>query len=319
MLRIFRTDIFLQSIIILIVAGVMWFGAFADPQPLTMIGGGQLYYWLMGLLSPLVGTIIGLIFVLVEGFLLNSMLYRYKLISQSTLMPMLFYVIAMSVCTPTLTPIVLGSLLLLLAVDQLMLDSTLLSLPLDKIFGAAACIGLATLFCPAMAVFFIPMVVTMINYSLYGWRDWTMLVLGALAPYILLETYFYLDDQLFYRNYLILYSITDLHLRFGGSWVEWVGSAIFLVTLLAGLGAASVNSQTRTINFKKNITTILLFILGSICYAIYTTIIPVPAQAYAIPFACCATSLFIEPKRKEFGSNLIFLLLISIFIAWSII
>lgn len=319
MLKIFRTDIFMQSAIILVVAGVMWFGAFAAPQPLTIIGGGQLYYWLMGLISPLAGAIIGLILVLAEGFLLNSMLYRHKLITQNTLMPMLFYVIAMSVNTPTLTPIVLGSLLLLLAIDQLMLDSTLLSLSLDKIFGAGASIGLATLFCPAMAVFFVPMVITMINYSLYGWRDWTMLVLGALAPYILVETYFYLDDQLFYRNYLILYNVTDLHLRVGGSWTEWTGSVIFLVTLLAGLGAASVHSQSRTINFKKNITTILLFVIGSICYAIYTTIIPVPTQAYAIPFACCATSLFIEPKRREFGSNLLFVLLILIFIVWRVI
>jgi hypothetical protein len=319
MLKIFRTDIFMQAIIILIVSAVMWMGVFIDPQPMPMVGGGQLYYWLTGLLSPLWGTIIAYLLVLVEGFLLNGILYRHKMISQSTLMPMLFYVIAMSLGTPTLTPIVLGSLMLLLAIDQLMLTTTLLSLPLDKVFGAASCIALGTLFCPAMAVFFIPLVTSMFNYSLYGWRDWTMLLLGIMAPYLIMETIFFVGNQMFYRNYLILYSFTDTHWVAKGNWLEWVGSSLFILTLLMGIGAAFVNSQSHNINFKKNITTLLLFLLGSLAYMLYTSIIPVPTQAFALPFACCCTSLFIESRRKEFGANLLFVTLILLFVIWRIL
>lgn len=319
MLKIFRTDVFLQTVVILVVAVVMWLGVFISPQPMPMVGGGQLYYWLAGLFSPLVGTIVAFVLVLFEGFLLNAILYRHKMISQSTLLPMLFYVIAMSLGKPTLTPLLVANLMLLLAVDQLMLTGTLLSLPLDKVFGASASIAIATLFCPAMAVFFIPLVASMFNYSLYTWRDAAMLLLGLLAPYIILETIFFLNDQMFYRNYLILYSFTDIHLSTQGGWVEWVGSGIFLVTLLFGLGAVFVNSQNRNINFKKNISTILLFLLGSVAYMLYTSIIPMPTQAFALPFACCCTSLFIEPQRKEFGTNLIFMLLILTFVTWRIL
>ena len=193
MLKIFRTDVFLQIVIILVVSVAMWVGVFIHPQPMPMVGGGQLYYWLTGMLTPLWGTIIAYVLVLLEGFLLNGILYRHKMIAQSTLLPMLFYVIAMSLGTPTLTPILLGSLMLLIAIDQLMLTTTLLSLPLDKVFAAAAAIALATLFCPAMAVFFIPLIASMFNYSLYGWRDWTMFLLGLLAPYIILETIFFVS------------------------------------------------------------------------------------------------------------------------------
>ena len=314
MLKIFRTDVFLQIVIIVVVSITMWVGAFINPQPMPMVGGGQLYYWLTGMLSPLWGTIIAYVLVLLEGFLLNGLLYRHKMIAQSTLLPMLFYVIAMSLGSPTLTPILVGNLMLLIAIDQLMLTTTLLSLPLDKVFAAAAAIALATLFCPAMAVFFIPLVASMFNYSLYGWRDWTMLLLGILAPYIILETIFFLSDQMFYRNYLILYSFTDIHLNASGGWLQWVGSALFMLLLLMGLGAAFVNSQSRNINFKKNISTILLFLLGSVAYMLYTSIVPVPTEAFALPFACCCTSLFIEPKRKEFGSNLFFVLIIVLFV-----
>ena len=310
---------FLQLIVILIVALAMWVGSFISPSPIPMIGGGHLYYWLVGLFPPLVGTIVGFVLVLVEGFLLNAMLYRHKMITQSTLLPMLFYVIAMSLGTPTLTPIVLGNLMLLLALDQLMLTGTLLSLPLDKVFGSATCIALATLFCPAMAVFFIGLVASMFNYSLYSWRDTTMLILGALAPYLIVETIFFLSDQLFYRNYLILYSFTDIHFTAKGNWIEWVGSGLFLLILIMGIGAVFVNSQNRTINFKKNISTILLFLLSSVAYILYTSVVPIPTQAFAIPFACCCTSLFIEPRRKEFGANLMFVLLIVLFVTWRIL
>ena len=319
MLKIFRTDILLQSAIILIVSALMWVGAFVHPQPLPMVGGGQLYYWLTGWISPLWGAIIAYVLVLLEGLLLNIILYRNKIITQNTLMPMLFYVIAMSLESHTLTPILLGSLVLLIAIDQLILTSTLLSLPLNKIFGAAAATAIATLFCPSMSVFFIPLIMCMFNYSLYGWRDWSMLILGTLAPYILLETFYFVNDQMFYRNYLMLYGFTDIHLHIEADWVEWIGSVVFLLTLLFGLGTAFINAQNRTINFKKNISTILMFIFGSMCYALYTSIIPIPTQAYAIPFACSTTSLFIEPRRKEFGRNLVFLLLIIVFIVWKFI
>ena len=319
MLKIFRTDVFMQIVVILIVSATMWVGAFFNPQPMPMVGGGQLYYWLTGLLSPFWGAIIAYVLVLAEGFLLNGILYRHKMISQSSLLPMLFYVIAMSLGTPTLTPIVLGSLMLLLAIDQLLLTTTLLSLPLDKVFGAATGIALATLFCPAMAVFFIPLVVSMFNYSLYSWRDWTMLLLGIMAPYLIMETIFFVGDQMFYRNYLILYSFTDVHLSVEGGWLEWTGSGLFILILLMGIGAAYVNSQSHNINFKKNITTLLLFLLGGVAYMLYTSVIPVPTQAFALPFACCCTSLFIEPRRKEFGANLMFVLLIVLFVIWRIL
>ena len=86
-----------------------------------------------------------------------------------------------------------------------------------------------------------------------------------------------------------------------------------------GLGAAFVNSQSRSINFKKNISTILLFIFGSVAYMLYTDIVPVPTEAFALPFACCCTSLFIEPRRKEFGANLFFVLLIVSFVVLRIL
>ncbi len=319
MLRIFRTNVVLQIFIILIVAVLMWIGVFIHPRPTPIEGGGQLYYWITGLLSPLASTIIAFVLVIVEGVLLNSMLYRHKMMTQSSLMPLLFYIIAMSIGRPTLTPMLLGSLFLIIGMSQLMLTTTLLSLDLDKIFGASASIACATLFCPAMAVFLVPLIANMFNFSLYGWRDWTMLILGILAPYIVLETYYYMVDELFYRNYLILYGLTDINWSVGGSLIDWIGSLIFLLLFVVGFGSTVINGQNKTINFKKNLTAILLFTVGSILFTLYTHIFPVHTQAFAIPFALCTTLLFVDPKRDLWWQNLIFVLVIVAFVIWNLI
>ena len=319
MLRIFRTNVVLQIFIILIVAVLMWIGVFIHPRPTPIEGGGQLYYWITGLLSPLASTIIAFVLVIVEGVLLNSMLYRHKMMTQSSLMPLLFYIIAMSIGRPTLTPMLLGSLFLIIGMSQLMLTTTLLSLDLDKIFGASASIACATLFCPAMAVFLVPLIANMFNFSLYGWRDWTMLILGILAPYIVLETYYYMVDELFYRNYLILYGLTDINWSVGGSLIDWIGSLIFLLLFVVGFGSTVINGQNKSINFKKNLTAILLFTVGSILFTLYTHIFPVHTQAFAIPFALCTTLLFVDPKRDLWWQNLIFVLVIVAFVIWNLI
>ena len=319
MLRIFRTNVVLQIFIILIVAVLMWIGVFIHPRPTPIEGGGQLYYWITGLLSPLASTIIAFVLVIVEGVLLNSMLYRHKMMTQSSLMPLLFYIVAMSIGRPTLTPMLLGSLFLIIGMSQLMLTTTLLSLDLDKIFGASASIACATLFCPAMAVFLVPLIANMFNFSLYGWRDWTMLILGILAPYIVLETYYYMVDELFYRNYLILYGLTDINWSVGGSLIDWIGSLIFLLLFVVGFGSTVINGQNKTINFKKNLTAILLFTVGSILFTLYTHIFPVHTQAFAIPFALCTTLLFVDPKRDLWWQNLIFVLVIVAFVIWNLI
>ena len=319
MLKTFRTNIPLQIAIILVASALLWTKSFIHPQQAILEGGGDLYHFICGEMSPAVATIVAFVLVLAEGVLLNSILYRHKMITQSSLLPMLFYIIAMSIGHPTLSPVIVGSLFLLIGIDQLLLTSTLLSVGLDKIFGGAACIALSSLFCPVMVVFLIPLVASMFNYSLYTWRDSTMLILGFLAPFILLETYYYVSDELFYRNYLLLYNLSDLRIQAGGSLVEWIVSIVFLLMLIVGMATALGGLQNRSINFSKNITTLLLFALGSVMLSFYTALFPVFTQGYAMPFACCSTYLFIEPKRKETVSNLVFVLLLLLFILTNMI
>lgn len=105
MLKSFRNNnIIVQIIVVLAVAGLMWANSFAHPASTPALGGGSLYYWLTGALSPTAANILAFILMLAEGVLLTSILYRHKLIGQGTLLPLLFFVIAMSLGRPMLSP-----------------------------------------------------------------------------------------------------------------------------------------------------------------------------------------------------------------------
>lgn len=322
MLKSFRNNnIIVQIITVLAVAGMMWGNSFAHPNAHMPSGGGSLFYWLTSALSPLMATIIAFVLMLVEGVLLTSILYRHKLIGQGNLFPLLFFVIAFSSGRPTLTPILLGTLFLILAIEQLLLTTTLLSIGLDRTFGAAACVGMATILCPTMVVFTIPVIISMFNYSLYNWRDWAMFILGFLAPWILVETYYWVNDELFYRNYLLLYTITDFHLRIGGSFLQWVVSIVFLLFIVWGIMKVVGMSRNRNINFNKNVTTLLLFSIGSLLLAGYSQLFPVATANFAIPFACCATYIFMDngtsgfsKQHNELWLNLFFIATILFFV-----
>lgn len=321
MLKYFKSNnIIVQTIVVLAITGLMWAPSFAHPRTSPVAGGGSLFYWLTGALSPTLSNVIAIVLMLAEGVLLTSILYRHKLIGQGSLLPLLFYVIAMSAGRPALTPVLLGSLFLLLATRQLLLTSTLLSIGLDKTFGAAACVGLATIICPTLMVFLIPLVISMFNYSLYSWRDWAMLVLGFLAPWIPIETYYWIVDELFYRNYLLLYTLTDFHLNVGGTAMQWAVSVVFLLLLLCGILRVIGMSRNRSINFNKNIATLLLFTIGSVALAGYNGLFPVATADYAIPLAGCITYLFIEVGSSGMGRqssnlwyNILFIVLILFF------
>lgn len=313
MLKVFRTDVYMQAVIIAVVAALLWARAIVVPTAIPTYSGGSLFYLLFGWMPPRVATLTAIVIIALEGLLLNGMLYRNKMINQNTLLPMLFFFLAMSLGTAQtgLTPLLAATLFIILCVGQLMVTGTLLSLSIDKTFGAAACLSLATLFCPSTVVFLLPVMMCMVNYSLYSWRDWTMLLLGLAAPYIPLEFYYYLTDNMFYQNYLLFYGLTDIALTVSHSAAGWTMCGIFTLLTLVAMTHTAVGNQSHGTNYTKNSTAIMLFFVGGIAYSLaYGGVVPATTQAYAVPFAFCTTTLFYDVKEKEWIWNTLLTLLL---------
>lgn len=281
--------------------------------------GGPLYELLYGLIPPLAAVIIAFAIVLLSGLLFNIILYQYKMISQNTLYPMLFYILAMSLGAQfqTLTPFVICSPIIVLLTSRVMVDSSLLTLSTDKTFEASMLIAIATLICPACLVLYVALLANFTNYRMYQWRDWLMLFLGALAPCIVLEMVYFLNDSLFFSNYLLWHDLITWRPSFGGTTLEWIASGIYAGLTLIAITAAFTSGQKQPIIFQKNANAIgQLSIAGALMVA-YGQIMPFNVQLFAPVFAFGATAIFYPKKQKEWIWSIILILLFIVAIIWN--
>ena len=190
-MKLFNQSILLQAVVILLAMLALWAPALAAPAAMPAAGGATPLYdllarWLQAV--PLVAVIIAMVLVLVEGVLLNLLLVDAGLTPQNSLLPTLLYIIAMSAPATTLTPMVLVAALMIACLRRLTLKGTLLTISVERACAATAMIGLASLFYLPAALFIISYMLAAINYRLYGWKDWAAMILGFIAPYILLVT-----------------------------------------------------------------------------------------------------------------------------------
>ena len=177
----------LQVLLILVALALFWGRAIASPQPMPE-GDAILYNLLSKTLThtPLPAVIIAMLLVLAEGILLNLVLASAALVPQTSLLPTLLYITAASATATTLTPALLINAILIACLHRLMIHGTPLTLPTSRICSVAALIGLASMISLPATAFLLTYLLVAINYRLYGWRDWTAMLLGFAAPYIAL-------------------------------------------------------------------------------------------------------------------------------------
>ena len=322
-MKLFNQSILLQAVVILLAMLALWAPALAAPAAMPAAGGATPLYdllaqWLQAV--PLVAVIIAMVLVLVEGVLLNLLLVDASLTPQNSLLPTLLYIIAMSAPATTLTPMVLVAALMIACLRRLTLKGTLLTISVERACAATAMIGLASLFYLPAALFIISYMLAAINYRLYGWKDWAAMILGFIAPYILLVTVLMFTGGLQDWWQSVTDTITGIKLNVNDfTPLQAVANVALVLALLAGVVSVWNLSGERTVVWQKNATTQLTILTGAIAILLVTSVFPVNMQLAALPFAFSVTCLLTPParsmgrkKRKEWVYTLI---LILIFIA----
>lgn len=292
----------LQVMLIVAALLVLWLPSMVHPPAMvtsreTGILYDLVYRWLGP--APLWAVIVALLLVVAEGFYLNLLLSNVGLVSQKSLLPTLLYILAMSAMATTLTPIVIVNALLIPCINQLMLRGTLLTIPTNRICGTTVLIGISTMFYLPSVAMMASYLLMAISYRLYGWKDWVVMLLGLLAPYIILVTVLFMNDMLFEEWQI---------------WVEKLGGATFSVVectvlqalangFLAALFVVSLFALwgrlgEHPIVWQKNASAVLLMTVGGLIMLFYTQFFPVDLQLFAIPFAFCCT-LFLSREGKR--------------------
>ena len=302
MLKLFERSTGFQIVVILVVTILLWLHALAHPQPMTPPDTfAPLYSLLYSLsISPLASVISAMVLVIAGGILLNLMLTNAGLVSQNSLLPTLFYIIFMSATTETLSPSLIVGILTIAFVRMLLLHSTLLTIPSDKIFGATAIIGICSLFYLPALTLLIAYLLVAVSYRLYSWRDWMVLLLGLLAPYCLLWTIFFLNGT-FTECFLAM--STSLTISFPSSFTfhfssSLVANIILILTFAVSLFTLWRRFGERTALWQKNATAVVMPTVSALALLIlYNPCLPVNLQLFAIPFALCASLRFSSETR----------------------
>lgn len=302
-MKLFSQSILLQAIVILAVTLLLWSGSLVAPPPLPVDGGGVLYVlvarWLQA--APLAAVIVAMILVIAEGLWFNLMLVDHNLTPQNSLLPTLLFVICMSAPATTLTPMVLAVAPLILCTRQLLLKGTLLTISTNRACAATAMIGLASLFYLPVALMMVSYMLAAINYRLYSWKDWAVLILGFLAPYILLCTVLMFTDSLASWWDGVVATFSAMGIATGSfTTLQAIGNAAMLAMLLAGVAGAWSLSGERPVVWQKNATTLLSFIMGAVAMLFVTQIFTVDLQFFTLPFTFGVTCL-LTPSSRTIG------------------
>ncbi|MBR1550657.1 MAG: hypothetical protein IJ634_08500 [Bacteroidales bacterium] len=325
MLKLFEKSTVFQVVFIFVATALLWSGTIADPQPMEPASGFAPLYALLCSLSllPTLCTVVAMVLVVLCGYFFNLMLTHVGLASQNSLLPTLLFITAASASETTLSPMLIASLITIAVVNLLLLRSTLLTVSADKIFGAAALIGIASMIYLPSLTLIVAYLLIAVNYRLYSWRDWMVFLLGLLAPYLSLWAVLLFTDDLVPSFEAIAADFSSISVSLGTfTPLQAVANGFLVLVFVLSLIIVWRRLGEKTIVWQKNATTLMLITLAAVAMLPLGQFFPVRLHFFAIPFAFCVTQRLglvprasLATRRTSWHSHLYDLLLILIVIA----
>jgi hypothetical protein len=195
-----KTGFFLQFIVFLAIATILWFPTFIHPLPPVETDlSGPLFIvlknWLQG--AVIVSTSIAALLIISQAFLLHVLLSSHDLIPRDSFIDAIIFLVLMS-WQPTmlcLHPALPAGFLVLLAIFMIMkmygeTDSY------KNVFSASLSVGVAALFYQPAIYFMAGIWFSLFTYRITSWREWLITVMGLVLPLIYLFSYYYWDGTL---------------------------------------------------------------------------------------------------------------------------
>ncbi len=318
-IRFFKSNNASVLLFLPLIAIVIWVFGFIHPSVLPLKHSMPLFEFFAGLFSniPWLSTLIGLLLVIGQAFLLNFIVNENEVLDKQTYLPALFYIVFMSNNDAMLTlhPLLFGNLFILLALHRL-LSSYRKDKAFAQSFDAGFLISIATLFYFPFVVFLPLLGVALVLMRPFNWREWIISFFGAALPYLFILTFYFWNDRLDYLFHDKMFyqfvkekPVTDLpktfYIMLGIGWTVII-FAIAKIVVGAGLGSQ------RT---KKSIILFVWFLFFS---ALSILLAPEISTKYfsalAIPSAVFCANYFTHIRKHWWGEFLFLLLISSLFV-----
>lgn len=312
MIKLFQKSIAVQLITLMVLLTIMWWNRIVHPVGMPTPSGADPLYGLMYLLFgqlPLLATIVAILLHITCGALLNNLLYNRGLIHSNSLIPMLLYIMAMGLVpeAQSLTPQAFTNLLLLLMLRILIATDNRFILNPEQLFGVAALLSSLSLFYFPLLTMALPLITILILiYKLYNWHDISLLILGFLAPYLLLFFVAFMTDRLApiaeaMRQALFTWEFQLPHLA-PLRIVTYISFGLLLLLAFFFFVGFSAN---KTVVYRNNGSIVVLTLIGAILLLPYIPHYSTEVQAFAIPFAFVGSLWIINNKIKSWITNVL--------------
>ena len=318
-IRFFKSNNASALLFLPLIAIVIWVFVFIHPIILPIKHSMPLYELMAGIFVsiPWLSTLIGLILVIGEAFLLNFIVNENEVLEKQNYLPALFYIVFMSNNDAMLTlhPLLFGNLFILFALHKL-LSSYRKDNAFSQAFDAGFLISIATLFYFPFVVFLPLLGVGLIIMRPFNWREWIISFLGASIPYLFVITFYFWNDRLdylFYDKMFYQFIREEQVLDFPKTFyfmlgIGWMVILFSIFKIIVGVG---IGSQ-RT---KKSIILFVWFLFFS---ALSILLAPEISTKYfsvlAIPSAVFCANYFTHIKKGWWAEFLFLLLLSSLFV-----
>lgn len=313
MIKIFKNNILLQTVIVVAVALASWLMSMHTSTMPAPLDSAPLYNLIYNLLEPypIACSCIALFLILAEGLLLAMILNDHKMIPQNTILPMLFFVTTMSIGGPSLNPILFVNFVLLIIIHKLLLRGTPYTVSFDTVISVSAWISIASMFFMPAIFLVIPLVMSFIIYNLYHWRSWVMLLLGLLAPYIIYLSILFCCGLPFKTPTIDWHQYASL---FQFSTTQLLSCIYFLIAFWSIITVLDTQRE-RVVIYRKNTSIMLNAAWGALpisIFAAWSGTFSEILQLFAVPFAYTLSLMFLNAKGRKWIWETLFILLIAI-------
>lgn len=273
LIRTFRKSYLLQYILLVILHILLWGGAFISPGA-AIIPEHPVMNPAYSLMTSLIGNnsyvsiFIAFFLVLTGSMIFNYTLEKNNLAGHNSLLPALTFIIIMGLFPPlqVFHPALIAGVIMIIVLDFIF-DIYSTEDDYSKVFNSGFLIAIGSFFYFPTIGFMLLIWLIFILYRLYNWREWVILFLGFITPYILLWTYYFWNDQLIqvfqtYSQYFTPKAIFEFQANI--TVLNYIIIAFILVLFLRALVSQAIHIQENVISVRKRFWAVVLFLILSV-------------------------------------------------------
>lgn len=319
LIQFFKNNNPASYIILPLLTIVLWFPGFFIEQEVNINQGMPLFDMLvLPLINlPLVPTLIAMILVIAEAFILNIIINENDLLPTHSFLPSLLFILLMS-CNKdlmTLHPILFANLFILFTINKL-ISSYRKNVAFSQAFDAGLLFSIASLFYLPYLLLLPVLGIGLQIFRPLIWREWVICFMGILFPYLFVFVFYYWNDALDYLWYnKIFYSIIvdQTSPVYNLSYYLMISTGL----IIAGLSIFKLYSDFSG-NSQKTKKGILLLVWLLVFTLISLLVSGKSLDEYfrfiAIPIALFASNLFLQLKKQWLGELILIVYLGSILV-----